>query len=116
MKNLKLSERFMYYSGLLVAMKGTDVIDDLTHISDLLDAEEQGLLLRLPCKVGDAVYTIEDGEICKYKSPYDSTEIRKENGEYIFCIDSMDFRKEDFGETVFLTKAEAEKKLAEMGE
>ena len=112
MKNLKLSERFMYYSGLLVAMKGTDVIDDLTHISDLLDAEEQGLLLRLPCKVGDKIYFIDDGEI--YWDSVNAIELRKEKGEFVFCIGFMDYRKDDFGKIVFPTKAEAEKALAEM--
>ena len=112
MKNLKLSERFMYYSGLLVAMKGTDVIDDLTHISDLLDAEEQGLLLRLPCKVGDKIYFIDDGEI--YWDSVNAIELRKEKGEFVFCICFMDYRKDDFGKIVFPTKAEAEKALAEM--
>ena len=88
-----------------------DIIEKLAYYEDL---EEQGKLLVLPCKVGEAVYLIEDYEIWKYKSPYEYMEIRKENGEYIFCIDSMDFRKEDFGKTVFLTKAEAEKALEEM--
>lgn len=102
----------MYYSGLLVAMKGTDVIDDLTHISDLLDAEEQGLLLRLPCKVGDKIYFIDDGEI--YWDSVNAIELRKEKGEFVFCIGFMDYRKDDFGKIVFPTKAEAEKALAEM--
>lgn len=32
------------------------LVDDLVHISHLLEAEEKGLLLRLPCKIGDTVY------------------------------------------------------------
>lgn len=96
----------MYYSGLLVAMKGTDVIDDLTHISDLLDAEEQGLLLRLPCKVGDKVYVLEEEWVEMYESSSIVYEIEESKFEiYMF---------EEIGRWVFLTKAEAEKKLAEM--
>lgn len=42
----KLSERWMYYSGLLSATLSAKV-DDLKHIQNLIDAEEQGMLLRL---------------------------------------------------------------------
>lgn len=64
------------------------------------DAEEQGLLLRLPCKVGDTVYSVvEDGlQIFELK----------------FSLDFYVRRMSDFGKTVFLTKEEAEQALAEM--
>lgn len=114
MKNLKLSERFMYYSGLLVAMKGTDVVDDLTHIANLLEREEQGLLLRLPCKVGETVYHIyaDDcgnqpcSDVC-YECEYAIWKMRE------CAFNSLMF--DDVGVSVFLTRAEAEKALAEMG-
>ena len=77
-------------------------------------AEEQGLLIRLPCKVGDKIYQIEGGYI--YKFDAEKIEIRKEDGEYIYCIDYMDYRKENFGKIVFLTKEEAEQALARMEE
>lgn len=73
-------------------------------------AEEQGLLLRLPCKVGDIIYHVEDGYIYEFKAK--SIEIRKENEEYIFCIDSMDYTLKDFGQIVFLSQEEAEIELA----
>ena len=76
------------------------------------DLEEQGLLLKLPCKVGDTIYRIEDGYMYDFKA--NTIEVRKENGKYIFCIAYMDYKTEDFGKTVFLTQAEAEKALAEM--
>lgn len=45
----KLSDRFMYYAGLLIgisASKGIDVnIDDLKHIQNLIDLEEAGRLI-----------------------------------------------------------------------
>ena len=49
----RLSDRWMYYCGLL-AMHNVGV-DDLKHIQDLVDAEEQGLLMRLPIAVNDVV-------------------------------------------------------------
>ena len=69
-------------------------------LADYEDAEEQGLLLRLPCKVGDSIYSvIEDGlTIVELK----------------FSLDFYARRKNDFGKTVFLTEAEAEQKLKEM--
>lgn len=90
-------------------------VDDLVHISALLYAEEQGLLLRLPCKVGDAVY-----HLVPRKNTYDVTFVRsieiREKGILIFFTNGLGKYAECFGKTAFLTKAEAEKKLAEMGE
>ena len=72
-------------------------VDKLAHYEDL---EEQGRLIELPCKVGDRVYEI-----------------------YRFCIygaweiDEHRVTLEDLphiGKTVFLTKEEAEAKLAEL--
>ena len=83
------------------------------EIREWRKSEEQGLRLRLPCKVGDTVYHIEDGYVYEFKAR--SIDIRIENGEYIFCIDSMDYKAEDFGKCVFLTREEAESALAEKG-
>lgn len=64
------------------------------------DAEEQGLLLRLPCKVGTDVYYILG---IPNKTPC--------------AIDSCVFELSDvhkIGESLFLTREEAEAKLKEM--
>ena len=100
--------------------KCNELLDEILSISRKANeelqsyrtAEEQGLLLRLPCKVGSTVYYIDDYEI--YSDKVDSINIRKENEEYIFCIAFMDYRAEDFGRNVFLTREEAEQALAEM--
>lgn len=87
--------------------------DDFQKIAGKLaeyeDLEEQGLLLKLPCKIGDKIYHIEDGYIYEFNAK--SIDIRKENEEYIFCIDYGDYKLDDFGKTVFLTKEEAEQEL-----
>lgn len=76
------------------------------------DLEEQGLLVRLPCKVGDSVFIIVGKDISKQK-------IRKveisDNG-IIFKTNKQKrtFSIAGFGESVFLTREEAEKKLEEM--
>ena len=77
------------------------------------DAEEQGLLLQLPCKVGTKVYAInriiDYGEIGD-KATYSYSIIEREFQIYMM----MDYGKLVFGKTVFLTKSEAEQKLKEM--
>lgn len=80
------------------------------------DLEEQGLLLRLPCKVGDVVYkpNFIDGkvheiiinEIYIYESEFDFNGML-DNKQLFHC------KLEDFGKNVFLTQTEAEKRLRE---
>ncbi len=81
-------------------------IDDLPYYKKLAeyeDLEEQGLLLKLPCKVGDIVYVIVE----EFEEMYDS------NSNY-YCIYEEKFHPymlEDIGKYVFLTKEEAEEAL-----
>lgn len=67
------------------------------------EAEEQGLLIRLPCKVGTIVY-----KPIAYFSAFDLEE-KKEVIESRFGLSMID----DIGKTVFLTKEEAEQALKE---
>lgn len=70
------------------------------------DLEEQGLLLRLPCKVGDTIYELyRDGEYCV--SWWDVKEVG-------FSLSYYERYKDKFGKSVFLTKEEAEQKLKEL--
>lgn len=85
-------------------------------LTEYEDLEEQGLLLRLPCKVGDIVYSItNDGKIYPVKA---TREVRIVNGVlHILCesckyVDLVSY--DDIGKTVFLTQAEAEAKLKEL--
>lgn len=86
------------------------------------DAEEQGLLLRLPCKVGDKLYRITPYA----KEPIITTHVLQINIKQFFNekiivrIDVMDkmgescYFLDDIGKKVFLSREEAEAKLAEM--
>lgn len=72
------------------------------QLAEYEDLEEKGLLLKLPCKVGDTVYIIG----CKYR-----------HGIYEKWINTGTFNYSDLeklNKTVFLTKEEAEQKLKEM--
>ena len=79
------------------------------------DAEEQGLLLRLPCKIGTKVYNItwwddvQKKVVVKGKTYYRTIHKHKVS-KSTFGYTDID----DFGKTVFLTKSEAEQKLKEM--
>ena len=111
----RLTERGSYGYG-DVYVRRNDYVTASKKLCEYEDAEEQGLLLRLPCKVGDVIYEIHSltGKItprkiksivvCNcpdltimYKSGYDYSNVQ-----------------EDLGKTVFLTQAEAEQKLKEM--
>lgn len=101
-----------------------DVIDKLADYEDL---EEQGLLLRLPCKVGYTVWDIDYGvptayEITGYSFGESDgyIEYPASKTEIVFYFSNTSgsitgsFAVSEIGKTVFLTKSEAEQKLVEM--
>lgn len=73
------------------------------------DLEEQGLLVRLPCKVGDTAYEITGATTRGYDWKYLTYENAYVRGT-VFNLDRLN----DIGKTVFLTKSEAEAKLKEL--
>lgn len=88
------------------------------------DAEEQGLLLRLPCKVGDTIYevyyenrkyiirehVVNQFVYISYREPRIEIYCERENG---FLLSSITGKLD---EGLFLTREEAEAKLKEMEE
>lgn len=74
------------------------------ELAEYQQAEEQGLLMRLPCKIGDTVYAIEADEE-KFKAFYCPAKV----AEYEFGLYMLDL----MGKCVFPTREEAEAKLAE---
>ena len=87
-------------------------IEALEKVENYKDLEEQGLLLRLPCKVGDMVYVIEDS---KRINPMEIETICV--GDYHISMWHVwhKFDLDDLGKTVVLTREEAEAKLKELG-
>ena len=101
----------------------------LKELREYKQLEEQGLLLRLPCKVGCAVY-------CIYERYTKCSENEQEFDEYscqgceclecdshkelyvqsqkAYSLDWIVSNLKRFGKTVFLTKEEAEAKLKEL--
>jgi hypothetical protein len=94
-----------------------DYNEAFEKLAEYEDLEEHGLLVRLPCKVGDTVYVIdefsnyqiEENEIhgIKYK-------IRNNYNKIYFELNVRYMESTDIGETLFLTKQEAEQALAKL--
>ena len=90
------------------------------------DLEEQGLLLKLPCNVGDTVWDNDYGKPCPYTvtgfsfgtgegyidEPVSLKEVVYYYSNYSGNITGS-FAVSELGKSVFLTQAEAEKKLKE---
>lgn len=95
----------------------------LEKLAEYEDLEEQGLLVRLPCKIGDTVYRVNAGAKQPI-IPMTVSEIhflcyKNERAVRFDAIGKEDmgescYRLEDIGRIVFLTREEAEKKLEEM--
>ena len=95
-------------------------------LNEYENLEEQGLLTRLPCRVGDTVYYISEGfiEPCTVEVIFLADYIDKDgNQSYMAEIHydredcpyvSTEIYFTDFGKTVFLTKPEAEQALKEV--
>lgn len=105
----------------------------LNRLAEYEQLEEQGLLLKLPCKVGDTVWVItspfnvfegieydENSRDECYESFISSVTFYKNSVQYRINAKVTNhfinayYNKQDFGKTVFLTKEEAEQKLKEM--
>ena len=90
-------------------------------LAEYEDLEEQGLLLKLPCKVGDTVWAIVNkGDYRRqHIGEFEITEIsikkinsyKKPRVHIGFIAGSVRRSLDTFGNTVFLTKEEAEQEL-----
>lgn len=96
-------------------------IQDLAKkLADYEDAEENGMLIHLPCRVGDTVY-VKLASYCELA--YAEATVR-DFAHYASCgfcvvVTSRHFDKQsipftEFGKTVFTTEEEAEQALAKM--
>lgn len=76
------------------------------------DLEEQGKLLKLPCKVGDKIYY--PNKFGNRVVEFEIIQIQIFKDETVFFDDSdNEYHAEDFGKTVYLTREQAENKLNE---
>ena len=73
-------------------------------LADYEDLEEQGLLLKLPCKVGDVVYQTDSA----------GTVFESKITKIIYDTNGIAFDESAIGKTVFLTEQEAQAELEKM--
>lgn len=140
-------ERLTERNGLCVKSKfsGDFGSQNILHaLADYEDAEEQGLLVRLPCKVGDVVYKVKNNadaccecnffeagycceEYCNNKDVEECYPIYPQYADKPLCekhfyevveyktsLEWIFINRKCFGKTVFLTKEEAEQALKQM--
>jgi len=115
------------------AEKYEQVANWLEELKSYKEAEEQGLLVRLPCKIGDTVWVVTspinvfgydeydgDAEYEVYESFLSSVSYYASGEQFRIYAKVTNsfivayFRECDFGESIFLTREEADKKLEEM--
>lgn len=86
------------------------IVEDMVKkLAEYEDLEEQGRLVKLPCKVGDTVYKVD-----KASRKVTQHKVREVEDEQV-VFENYDYRSFNcFGKTLFLTREEAEAKLKEL--
>ena len=118
-------ENYMKANCMKCAEQHEKLAEWLEELKSYKEAEEQGLLVRLPCKVGDTVWDNDFGypesyEIKAFSYGYCDSYVEPDiEDEIIFYCENYSgsitgaFPMSEIGKTVFLTREEAEKKLEE---
>lgn len=111
---------------LVKVLSGEYLYTAIEKLATYEDLEEQGLLVRLPCKVGDTVWDNDFGypelyEIKAFSYGYCDSYVEPDiEDEIIFYYENYNgsitgaFPMSEIGKTVFLTREDAEKKLEEI--
>ena len=97
----------------LMRLADLESLCSYTRIRDLAEADKDGRLVVLPCKVGDKLYRVFDGNISEHEvqnMKYFARQRRLGIDMTPFFPDAERF----IGKTVFLTREEAEKELEEI--
>lgn len=86
---------------------------DINHIRDLIQAEQDGRLVVLPCKAGTLIYIGSRTAIITQFFGY----VRERYFHAVFCDknEGIDIPFEELGKTVFLTREDAEAALVGKG-
>jgi len=83
----------------------------MKKLAEYEDLEEQGLLLRIPCKAGDNVYCTFDDEISKREVAYFTIGSFMTQITLICELSTTFCSLKEFGKNIFLTREEAKKAL-----
>ena len=121
----RLVDNIYSFKGKVEECENAYLLAAQKKLKDYEDLEEQGRLVKLPCKVGDVVYRINIGamkpviplRVVEYRFKIVGNCIRKKiccSDDFLCKQPSIIYYAEDIGNKVFLTKSEAEQKLKEM--
>lgn len=86
----------------------------IERLAEYEDMEEQGLLVRLPCKIGATVYRFQryfNDATLKSEIKIKPCVVESVSTKCIITTDHMVMLFSNFGKTVFLTREEAERAL-----
>jgi len=120
----RLVDNIYTFKGKVDDVENDYIIKVQEKLKSLDDKQEQGLLIELPCKVGDTLYQKrKDGmyeikviglvyDIINKKWKLEIAVAVQLRGDWTKTVCSM----ECVGKTIFFTEAEAEEALAKMGE
>lgn len=109
------SDNPMYKACIKVAKDHEQLAEWLEKSKEYQQLEEQGRLVKLPCKIGDEVYNItwwddvQEKVVVKGKIYCRTVRKHKVTKSIFSYFDIL-----EFGKTVFLTRKEAEAKLKEL--
>lgn len=97
----------------LMRLADLESLCNYTRLRELAEADKDGRVVVLPCKVGDKLYRVFAGEIFEHRVgslKYFAIQGRWDIETYPFCprVESA------IGRTVFLTREEAERAMQEM--
>lgn len=102
---------------LVKVLSGEYLYPAIEKLATYEDLEEQGLLVRLPCKVGDTVYVPTRNFVSELRITLVSVDTNDMTMYFSWLLNigiypNLDgFFGRELGKTVFLTREEAEKKL-----
>ena len=115
-KRLQKDDLIVYTNGkyedtIPAEMTNDDIRAVLKKLAAYEDLEEQGLLVRLPCKVGDTVYDIVGKPLRIVEHKVDAFHIDKK-GFHLQIINGVLEKKQEA--KVYFSREEAKQKLEEM--
>ena len=101
----RLVDNIYTFKGKVEDVENDYIIKVQDKLADYEDKEEQGLLIELPCKVGDTFWELSWSEVDRTAYP-----------RVAHSLQHCCYVKDKLGTWCFLTKAEAEEALARMKE
>ena len=103
-----------YHNGIAVIRDKSKLKEAMQKLARYEELEEQGLLLKLPCKVGDKAYHVIEDNIAIPPIYISEHEIQDVSAKAVYFADDWWSFEEMREMNAYLNKAEAEKALAEM--